>query len=196
MRSYQVRGHTNELDKWDWEYHRCENPRSCWGPQTRLLEIQRHCSTKIWMFNFFNLVSNHNGSSVNSIKPVEKLYFRTSRDPRDSRLEENGFKSRGTQLNLFLQNDKNDKSMKFIHIQMNSKECLPEEFRNQPLDTLPPYYLAPRYKCPNSAQFNIYEGPSHYDGLIDTSFLVEKCVPVEKIFLNMYPGGQGLQVRT
>lgn len=75
IRSYQVKGYTNSLDKWDLDNYICKNKNTCWGPQLRFLEIQH--SNHRWMYNFYNLFEvDINGFRVKTQKNIEKLYIR------------------------------------------------------------------------------------------------------------------------
>ena len=150
------------------------------------------------MFNFYNsLFVNLNGRTFTSTEKIERLYCKTDRDldSRCSRYEENGFASRQSQLNLFLQNEVNEGLKKYVHIQVNSRQQLPEELKDIPLDDMPQYYIDPIYRCPNSMKINIFNAETFYDScVIDESFLLKNCDPVEKIFVQMYPGGAGMEV--
>ena len=74
-RSYQVRGFTNQYDKWTWKNFTCNNKESCWGGDRRFLEIQ-HLNHR-WLFNFYNMIdANVNGKIVKAKKELDRLYIR------------------------------------------------------------------------------------------------------------------------
>ena len=116
------------------------------------------------------------------------------RTGRYSRLEESGVISRFSKLCLFLQNENNEGKKKYISLRVNSKELLPEEFRDFKIEDLPPGYQNPIYICPNSMKIDIYESEVALKEPVDLMHLVHKCNNVERILMNMYPGGSGMEV--
>ena len=115
-------------------------------------------------------------------------------DSNYSKLEEYGVASRFSSLSLFHQNEKNDSNKKYIHLRVNSRECLPEEFKNMKIKDLPSGYQKPLYICPNSMQIDIFNSETVLSEPVDLLQLVNECNNIERIMLNMYPGGSGLEV--
>ena len=117
-----------------------------------------------------------------------------NRTGRFSRLEECGIISRFSKLSLFLQNENNEGKKKYICLRVNSRELLPEEFRNCKIEDLPPAYQNPIYICPNSMKIDIFESEITLKEPVDMMDLVNTCNNVERIMMNMYPGGSGMEV--
>lgn len=75
IRSYQVRGYTNVEDKWNWEKFVCQNSSSCWGSNSRFLEIQHNDHR--WMFLFYKMINSEvNGRILKSKDVTERLYIK------------------------------------------------------------------------------------------------------------------------
>lgn len=102
--------------------------------------------------------------------------------------------SRFSKLSLFLNKHENEWKKKYIHLRVSSREMMPEDLRNMKIVDLPPKYQAPSYICPNTMQFDIYETESALNVPVDLSLLLSCAVNVERIHMNMYPGGSGLEV--
>ena len=113
---------------------------------------------------------------------------------KHSTLEEHGFASRFTELSLFLDNGEHKHSKKYIHMRVNSKETLPEEFQFTPIKELPPCYQNPIYVSPSSIQLNIYKSDIALKDPNNLSNLITNCDNTERIYINMYPGGSGCEV--
>ena len=79
-------------------------------------------------------------------------------------------------------------------MQVNSKEMMPEDLINVRIENLPPKYQDPIYICPNSIQLNIYSSKVTIQNPIDLNILVDTCDILERIYLNMYPGGSAMEV--
>ena len=95
-------------------------------------------------------------------------------------------------MNFFL-NKENYSQKKYIHFKMNSRESVPEEFFYMSRDLRPPIYQTPVYTYPLKFEIDIYlsdlylESSEHHD-------IQRKCNHNEKIMMNMYPGGSGMEV--
>ena len=77
---------------------------------------------------------------------------------------------------------------------MNSRLRLPREMIGLEIDDLPPGYKTPLYLCPNSIQFDIFKAEVQLTEPIDLSDLINTCRNDERILMNMYPGGSGMEV--
>ena len=71
---------------------------------------------------------------------------------------------------------------------------VPEDLKGMLIEDLPSGYQSPIYTCPNSMQFDVYSAKEELLGPIDQIDLVRSCKIIEKILLNMYPGGSGMEV--
>ena len=120
--------------------------------------------------------------------------FRTQADSNGSTLEEHGFASRYSDLKLFLYNFEHKGEKKFIHMQVNSKQCLPRDLSNTRIENLPPYYQNPIFLCPNSIQLNVYTSSEALNSELNINLLEDSCTNIERIYLNMYPGGSVCEV--
>ena len=57
------------------------------------------------------------------------------------------------------------------------------------------YDVDPVIKCPNSMVIDVFKTEKFYDDkLVNEALLERNCEKLEKIYLNMYPGGSGMQV--
>ena len=178
---------------WNWENYKCNNRHTCWGPNIRFLEIQRRDFK--WLFNFYDIYNNkYNPKLPTTRRQIERLYIKTQQDEKFSILEEYGQTSRFAQLSLFLQNDNNNNTKKYIHMKVNSKQNTPKEFCDMRKEEKPPLYQSPTYICPNSIIINIYTSEITLQEPIDELYLIQNCKNTEKIYMNMYPGGAGLEV--
>ena len=109
-------------------------------------------------------------------------------------LEEHGYTSRFSDLKLFLHNEENKSDKKYIHMQVNSRHSLPEELKETRIQDLPPTYQDPIYICPNTIQLNVYKSETDLQPPIDYDKIVDNCTNIERIYLNMYPGGSACEV--
>ena len=192
-RSFQVPGFTNSSDLWPWEYYCCRNPNrnECWSKEVRHLEIQR--SSSRWMFHFFNyLTATHQSKQIDSVRDVERIYFNTKCDPRGSRLSQEGIFSRSTQPKMFLQIDEKD-SKKYVHVNIHSRQMMPEDVKKMSIVDRPPYFNDPVFRCPNSIVIDIYNTDQFYVDA-DADWVQDNCSMSEKIYMNMYPSGRGMEV--
>lgn len=188
-RSYQVRGYTKTDDLWRWEFHVCRD-KSCWGRDIRLLDIQR--ANGRFMFYFFNQVKGSTNQQVYFKKDVERLYFRTKREALASRLEECGSICRSNRVNLFL-NKESFAPKKYIHFKMNSRESVPEEYFHRNLTERPPIYQTPVYIYPLKFEIDMFLSDSYLERT-ELHDIQRSCNHIEKIMMNMYPGGAGMEV--
>ena len=96
---------------------------------------------------------------------------------------------------MFLNNNDYNGSKKYIHLRVSSRSQIPEDLKNIKIDDLPQAYQSPIYICPNSMQFDIYESKVDLgEEPIDQTDIIKHCINVERILLNMYPGGAGMEV--
>ena len=154
-----------------------------------------------WSRGHFKKKSWKNHHKVNVSKSTTKTkyvnfyIFRTQATDENNILEEHGYISRFNDLKLFLKTSNDNTKFKYIHMQVNSKQSLPEDLKQVPIKDLPPSYQNPIFLCPNTIQLNVYNSREALADPINLNQLIDNCECSERIFLCMYPGGAACEVK-
>jgi hypothetical protein len=189
IRSYQVKGWTNENDLWVWEYGRCDN-KQCWGPYERTITFHR-VANRMQIASYKLL----NGSS-NPPERVDTLFFTLSQ------LTTGVYSGMACPVSLArmfwpLFKDLTNKQKMHVYMKMSPKKILPEELTTLEPKEFPSHYKHPDYKYPHSLAYRVFkEVPNEKHRKLPTTMreLEDSGWPeIARIFGFMYPGGAGLR---
>ena len=203
LRSYRVVGVTEPDEFWEWEYGRCGNPTTCWGPRERIWDVRNHGSQ--WSFT-------HSKVFEQSEEKIEKLHAKLERGSGSNNLQYTGIAMKTSQSRDFWPNclPVAPSPRRHIFITMASKEIVPPEYAVLPKNQWPKTYQTPKYLNPNRMECRYFDEPPRQMPAIPlteeekrkrckevptTLAALEDSFPeIARTYIEMYPGGSGLKV--
>ena len=157
LRSYQVQGFTNPSDFWEWEFGRCKNPDNCWGKNVRIFEVRRKKSNMQFMFSQYE----YSGKKEHVI---DRMYANLEKEAKS--LVYSGVALKASHSTFFWPDliPRVDKPSRFVLVEMESRNLLPENIKATPLCEWPLYYRRPSFKFPMNCEFRFFDEPKNNDG--------------------------------
>ena len=193
--SYRVVGVTEPGDFWEWEMGRCGNGNACWGRKERIWDVRRERNSQRFRFAHHTLTNNVE-------RNIDQMYATFERSTGKDTLVYTSITRKWDQCKDFWPDclPEVTKPKRHIHISMASKECVPEDYEQQPKNEWPEFYQTAKYLNPNRIQMRYFdeqpgEAADRFNSEPVSLSALERYLPeIARTRIEMYPGGSGLKV--